>query len=131
VIGLAVPGQPIRSLVAEGRSAESVRDRMGVNPSVRTESVMQRSGMGSSGRKRSPRVQRPAGRWPYRSCSWNDTKGQFGLWSRRSQAEPSVPKLLIAPASGRLGAACAGGPRSLIRPQLRVTARLLVPAVHE
>jgi hypothetical protein len=29
VIGLAVPGRPIRSLLAEDRSAEGVRDRTG------------------------------------------------------------------------------------------------------
>jgi hypothetical protein len=29
LIGLAVPGRPIRSLVAEDRSADSVRDRTG------------------------------------------------------------------------------------------------------
>jgi len=32
VIDLAVPGRPIRSLVAEDRSAEGVRDRTGPDP---------------------------------------------------------------------------------------------------
>jgi hypothetical protein len=34
LIGLAVPGRPIRSLVAEDRSAEGVRDRTGPEPSA-------------------------------------------------------------------------------------------------
>jgi hypothetical protein len=32
VIGLAVPGRPIRSLVVEDRSADGVRDRTGPEP---------------------------------------------------------------------------------------------------
>jgi hypothetical protein len=32
VIGLAVPGRPIRSLVAENQSADGVRDRTGLGP---------------------------------------------------------------------------------------------------
>jgi hypothetical protein len=46
-----------------------------------------------------------AGRQPSSSSSWDDACGRFGLWSRRSEAEPSVPKLLppcVGPTCGRL-----------------------------
>jgi hypothetical protein len=37
MIGLGVPGRPIRFLVAEERAPEGVRDRMGPEPALLTE----------------------------------------------------------------------------------------------
>jgi hypothetical protein len=56
LIGLAVPGRPLRSLVAEDRSAEAVRDRTGPeNPWSVLGPVPHRDPRGSGGHQRSPR----------------------------------------------------------------------------
>jgi hypothetical protein len=58
LIGLALSGRPIRSLVAEDRSADGVSDRTGPDLSVRAGSVPQRSTTGIGGHQRSLTVQR-------------------------------------------------------------------------
>jgi len=57
VIGLALPGRPIQSLVAEGGVPEASATT-GPHPSVRTGSVPQRSITGIGGHQRSRMVQR-------------------------------------------------------------------------
>jgi hypothetical protein len=48
MIGLGVPGRPIRFLVAEDRAPEGVRDRMGPEPALLTE-LLTRLARGADG----------------------------------------------------------------------------------
>jgi hypothetical protein len=96
-IGLAVPGRPIRPLVAEDRSAEGVRDRTGPeNPRsvlgpYRTGTPGARAV--ASGHQGTIRI---AGGWLSSSSSRHEASGQIRLWSRRSRVQvPSVTPLQI------------------------------------
>jgi hypothetical protein len=104
VIDLAVPGRPIRSLVAEDRSAAGVRDRTGPEPSVRAGSVAHRDHRGTDGPQRSPAAKRNR-----RSASL-----QVGQLAQRQQPDQIVvPKVGVrgpwSPALARrfTGGSCA------------------------
>jgi hypothetical protein len=85
LIGLAVPGRPIRSLVAEDRGAEGVRDRTGPEPAmlvvvlVRAGSASHREPLVAGGHERSRpvgRIPRSQGHSPLRS--WQLKRGGAG-----------------------------------------------------
>jgi hypothetical protein len=71
-VGPAVPGRPMRFLVAEDHSAGGVRTRQGADASVRTGSMAHRNIGGTIGHQRHQRPREPAGRWASNSSSSQD-----------------------------------------------------------
>jgi hypothetical protein len=80
-IGLAMPGRLIRSLVAENRSAEGVRDQTGPEPNGPR---WVRGALGVGGHERSPAASGTRRQLTYGSYTWDDSSRRFGLWARQS-----------------------------------------------